>query len=98
MKMNSASIKGIKGTKNSAAGIERLCRSICPELIAYMRILEQADNLRADEVEETYQELDQRVDCRWPMDETCGTDFQYRGIKKENKIRDSQRRHNPAPK
>jgi hypothetical protein len=66
MKMNSASIKGIKGTNNvSAAGIERLCRSICPELIAYKRILEQADNLRADEVEETYQELDQRVDCRW---------------------------------
>jgi hypothetical protein len=82
---NSAERKGIEASKYvSAAGIRKLCQAICPELVAYKKIVEYADNLRPEEVEETFRELDER--CGLSVDATCGVDFQYRAIKEKKKI------------
>ncbi|KAG7373485.1 sulfotransferase family protein [Nitzschia inconspicua] len=59
-------------------GIEMLCRSICPELIVYKKILYHADNLFDHEVQESYDELDER--CGINVDEVCGVDFYFRDV------------------
>jgi hypothetical protein len=83
---NSVATKKIEGTTNvTAVGIERLCRSICPELIAYKKILVLADNLNTEEVDESFQELDERC-AGLSVDQICGVDFHYRAIKKQKKI------------
>ncbi|KAG7340802.1 sulfotransferase family protein [Nitzschia inconspicua] len=59
-------------------GLEMLCRSICPELIVYKKILYHADNLYDHEVQESYDELDER--CGINVDKVCGVDFYFRDV------------------
>jgi Sulfotransferase family len=65
-------------------GLQRLCQSICPELIVYKKILYHADNLSDDEVQESYDELDKR--CGLNVDDVCGTDFYYRDLYRQKQI------------
>ncbi|KAG7373488.1 sulfotransferase family protein [Nitzschia inconspicua] len=59
-------------------GIEMLCRNICPELIVYKKVLYHADNLYDHEIQQSYDELDER--CGINVDEVCGVDFYFRDI------------------
>jgi hypothetical protein len=61
------------------AGLQMLCRSICSELIVYKKILYHADNLYEHEIQQSYQELDER--CGLNVDEVCGVHFQYRDVR-----------------
>jgi hypothetical protein len=57
-------------------GLQNLCRRICPELVVYKKILYHADNLFDHEVQQSYDELDER--CGLNVDKVCGVDFYYR--------------------
>jgi hypothetical protein len=69
----------------SQLGATRLCRAICSELIVYKTILNRASNLRPTDIRQSYQELDDR--CGFRVDEVCGTEYTYRGIRKKRMVR-----------
>jgi hypothetical protein len=85
--MKEVALKKIEGSANvTAVRIERLCWStICHRLIAYKNILVLADNLKTEEDDELFLELDKRC-AGLSVGEICGAGFHYRAIKKQRRI------------
>ena len=82
---NSAQTLDISRSKYvSSQGIQKLCRAICPELIAYKQILQFADNLHTHDVQDSFQSLDER--CGLSVDKVCGVDFRFRNMKRQKGI------------
>ena len=79
-KKNAASRPNARPKYVSPEGVDKLCRAICPELLAYKHVIGYADNLYTEEVQESFDALDER--CGFSVEEVCGADFEYRGIKR----------------
>ncbi len=78
----------------SAEAATRLCETICPELIAYTKILKYAANLGPEEKAKSKTRLERT--CGFSIDHKCGKSFRYRNIRdsKKSKLCEPQRRRN----
>ena len=70
----------------SQEAVTALCRFLCMELITYKHLLNVADNLSPQEVQQSYQELDER--CALKVDQVCGTTWEYRNVKQQKNVFD----------
>lgn len=84
---------GIKGKAAQVAPINKtmsqqavtaLCQWICVELRTYKHLLRKADNLSEEQIQESFQELDER--CQLNVDQECGTTWEYRNVKQQKKV------------
>ncbi|KAG7343751.1 hypothetical protein IV203_021759 [Nitzschia inconspicua] len=70
----------------SQEAVTALCRWICIELKTYKHLLQIADNLSEQDVQTSFDELDER--CQINVDQECGTEWEYRNIKEQKKVFD----------
>lgn len=63
----------------SAEAARSLCETICPELVAYTKIVKYAANLSEREKTKTRAELD--ATCGFSVEEVCGKSFRYRNVR-----------------
>ena len=70
-----------------------LCETICPELVAYTKIVKHAANLPPEEKTATFRELD--ATCGVSVRAVCGKTFRYRRIRAAKESVLCEPRHHP---